>query len=150
MSEGLIHSMTPTTALDPGERVIASFHPDRQTYWRDHAWLAAGAMALGMGALWAAGNPHVWTGAVGGLAAIAVRAFYVASDELTARWDLTDRRLLGPQTRAVRLSEIATVRGLGSAVQVVTATGDKHLIKYQADRTATQARIRAAAGLQEG
>ena len=78
-------------------------------------------MALGMGVLWAMGNPHLWTGAVGGLAAIAVRAFYVASDELQARWDLTDRRLLGPQTRAVRLAEIATVRRLGSAVQVVTA-----------------------------
>ena len=112
--------MTPTTALMEGERVLGSFHPDRATYWRDHAWLAAAAMALGMGVLWAIGNPHVWTGAVGGLAAVAVRAFYVASDELTARWDLTDRRLLGPQTRAVRLAEIATVRGLGSAVQVVT------------------------------
>ncbi|MGX0975984.1 hypothetical protein ACSSVY_001698 [Roseovarius sp. MBR-51] len=143
----LIQSMTPTTALDPGERVIQSFHPDRSAYWRDHAWLAAGAMALGMGILWAIGNPHAWTGAVGGLAAIAVRGFYVASDELKARWDLTDRRLLGPQTRAVRLAEIKTVRGLGSAVQVITAAGDKHLIKYQADRAGTEARIRAAVGL---
>ncbi|MFU8776269.1 MAG: hypothetical protein ACNA7M_01185 [Roseovarius sp.] len=139
--------MTPTTPLDPGERVIHSFHPDRSAYQRDHAWLAAGAMALGMGILWAIGNPHVWTGAVGGLAAIAVRGFYVASDELTARWDLTDRRLLGPQRRAVYLSEIRTVRSLGSAVQVITTTGDKHLIKYQADRTGVEARIRAAVGL---
>ena len=46
MSEGLIHSMTPTTPLAEGERVLHSFHPDRATYWRDHAWLAAGAMAL--------------------------------------------------------------------------------------------------------
>jgi len=144
------HAMTPTTALDAGERVVESFHPDRATYWRDHAWLAAGAMSLGMGGLWAIGNPHVWTGAVGGLVAIAVRAFYVASDELTARWDLTDRRLIGPQTRAVRLAEIKTVRGLGSAVQVITAAGDKHLIKYQADRAGVEARIRAAAGLAEG
>jgi hypothetical protein len=150
MSEGLIHSMTPTTPLAEGERVLHSFHPDRATYWRDHAWLAAGAMALGMAVLWAVGNPHAWTGAVGGLAAIAVRAGYVASDELKARWDLTDHRLLGPQTRAVRLAEIKTVRGLGSAVQVVTATGDKHLIKYQPDRAGTEARIRAAAGLKEG
>ncbi len=147
MSEGLIHSMTPTTPLAEGEHVITSFHPDRAAYRRDHAWLAAGAMALGMAILWAIGNPHVWTGAVGGLAAIAVRGLYVASDELKARWDLTDRRLLGPQTRVVRLSEIKTVRGLGSAVQVITATGDKHLIKYQADRAGTEARIRAAAGL---
>lgn len=147
MTEGALYSMTPTTALAEDERVVAQFHPDRATYWRDHAWLAAGAMALGMGALWVVGNPHLWTGAVGGLAAIAVRAFYVASDELQARWDLTDRRLLGPQTRAVRLSEIAKVRRLGSAVQVVTSAGDKHLIKYQADGTVTRARIeRAMAG----
>jgi len=113
MSEGPIHSMTPAVALEEGERVIESFRPDRATHWRDHAWLAAGAMALGMVVLWLMGNPHVWTGAVGGLAAIAVRAFYVASDELTARWDLTDRRLLGPQGRAVRLSEIGHGAGAG-------------------------------------
>jgi hypothetical protein len=32
-------------------------------------------------------------------------------------------------------------------VQVITAAGDKHLIKYQADRAGVEARIRAAAGL---
>jgi len=147
MTDDTLHAMTPTTALQEGETVVASFRPDRATYWRDHAWLAAAAMAIGMAVLWAMGNPHLWTGAVGGLAAVAVRAGYVASDELGARWDLTDRRLLGPQTRAVRLKEIATLRRLGSAVQVVTRAGDKHLIKYQADGAATRARIeRAIAG----
>ena len=144
MTDAPLHAMTPTTALEGGERVIARFQPDRMTYWRDHAWLAGGAMALGMAVLWSIGNPHVWTGAVGGLAAVAVRAFYVASDELRARWDLTDRRLLGPQTRAVRLADIETVRRLGSAVQVVTRAGDKHLIKYQADGAATRARLETA------
>lgn len=143
----MIHVMTPTTPLEAGERVVMRFHPDGATYWRDHAWLAAAAMGLGMAVLWIIGNPHVWTGAVGGLAAIGVRGFYIASDELEARWDLTDRRLLGPQTRALRLAEIRTVRGLGSAVQVITAAGDKHLIKYQADRAKTEARLRRAAGL---
>jgi hypothetical protein len=139
--------MTPTIALPSGEKVIASFHADKAAYWRDHAWIAAAAMAGGMAILWAVGNPHVWTGAVGGLAAVAVRAFYLASDEVRGRWDLTDRRLLGPQGRAVRLGEIAKVRTLGSAVQIVTHTGDKHLLKYQADRDATKARIeRAIAG----
>jgi hypothetical protein len=141
----MMHEMTPTTPLEPGEEVIHSFHPDRQTYWRDHAWLAALAMAAGMVILWALGNPHVWTGAVGGLAAIAIRAFYVASDELAARWDLTEFRLLGPQTRAVRLADITETRTLGSAVQVITRQGDKHLIKYQPDTADTRARISRAA-----
>ncbi len=137
-------SMTPTTPLAPGEQVTESFPSDRATYWRDHAWMAAAAMALGMAILWAMGNPHVWTGAVGGLLAVGVRATYLASDEAHARWDLTDRRLLGPGQRAVPLSEIARVRTLGSAVQIVTRGGDKHLMKYQPDKDATATRIKAA------
>jgi hypothetical protein len=137
-------SLTPTATLDPGEAVQHSFSPDRATYWRDHAWMAAAAMGLGMAILWAIGNPHVWTGAVGGLAAIALRAGYVASDALAMRWDLTDRRLLGPGGHAITLSRIATVRTLGSAVQIITDTGDKHLIRYQADAPATRAAIERA------
>ena len=127
-----------------GESVVAEFAPDRATYLRDHAWLAAAAMALGMAVLWAIGNPHLWTGAIGGLAAVAVRAGYLASDEMAVRWILTERRLLGPGGRKMRLDEIARIRGLGSAVQVITAAGDKHLLKYQPDKEATIARIEAA------
>lgn len=140
----MIPEMTPTTPLLPGEVVLDAFHSDRSAYWRDHAWLAAGAMGCGMAVLMILGNPHVWTGAVGGLAAIAVRAFYLASDELKARWDLTDRRLLGPGGRKMSLGEIETIRSLGSAVQVITRGGDKHLLKYQGDKAATMARLRAA------
>jgi len=139
--------MTPSTPLQEGEHVTESFQANRKTYVRDHAWMAVLSMAVGMVILWLIGNPHLWTGAVGGLAAILIRGGYVASDELTARWDLTDRRLLGPQTRAIPLSEIALVRGLGSAVQVVTHSGDKHLIKYLADKNAVMTRIKGAAGL---
>lgn len=142
-----MYDLTPTAELAPGEEVITSFHADRPTYWRDMATMAAAAMAAGMAILWAMGNPHIWTGAIGGLAAVALRAFYIASDEVNVRWDLTNRRLLGPQGRAVRLGEIKHVRTLGSAVQLVTHAGDKHLLKYQADRDATRARIeRAIAG----
>ncbi|SDN56043.1 hypothetical protein SAMN05216196_101903 [Lutimaribacter pacificus] len=145
------YANTPTTALAEGETVQASFSADRATYIRDHAWLAAAAMAAGMGILWALGNPHVWTGAVGGLAAVVLRAWFVASDELAVRWDLTDRRLLGPGSRAVRLAEIGALNTLGSAVQVVTLTGDKHLLKYQKDRDATRTRIAAVqAGRRDG
>lgn len=147
IDEGAMHAMTPSTPLADGEVIVASFRPDKATYWRDHAWMAAVAMAAGMAVLWAIGNPHVWAGAVGGLSAIAVRAFYLASDELAVRWDLTDRRLLGPQTRAMRLGEVETVRRLGSTVQIITRGGDKHLLKYQADGAATKAKLeRSIAG----
>ena len=46
-----------------------TFTPDRSAYIRAHAWMAAFAMAAGMGTPWAAGNPHIWTGPIGGLAA---------------------------------------------------------------------------------
>ena len=142
--------MTGTEAHPPlaeGEHVQAEFTPDRATYWRDHALLAAVAMAGGMGVLWAIANPYPWTGAVGGLAAIALRAWYLSDDELGLRWVLTERRLLGPGGRVVRLSQISKIRTLGSAVQVVTIGGDKHLLKYQRDRDGTKARLqRAMAG----
>ncbi|ROU02565.1 hypothetical protein [Histidinibacterium lentulum] len=140
------YQLTPTTALEPGESVRESFRPDRTTYIRDHAWLAALAMGVGMVILWLMGNPYVWTGAVGGLAAIVVRGWYVASDELGARWDLTERRLLGPGTRVVPLGRIDKVRTIASAVQVVTIEGEKHLIRYQADPGRTRAAIEAARG----
>lgn len=139
------YSLTPTSPLAEGENVLHSFAADRGTYIRDHAWMAVLAMALGMVILWALGNPHVWTGAVGGLAAIVLRGGYVASDELGVRWDLTNQRLLGPQTRAMGLDQIARVRRLGSAVQVISLAGDKYLLKYQADGAAVQNRIEAAA-----
>lgn len=139
-----VHPMTPTATLAPGEAVQHSFSPDRNTYWRDHAAMGAIAMAAGMVILWALGNPHIWTGAVGGLAAIVIRGSYVASDELAVRWDLTDRRLLGPAGRIMRLDEIAKLNRLGSAVQIVTRTGDKHLIKYQQDAPATRSQIARA------
>lgn len=138
------YANTPALPLSEGETVQASFAADRQIYVRDHIRLAAVAMALGMGALWMTGNPHLWTGAVGGLAAVALRGWYVRSDEFAVRWDLTDRRLLGPGTRMVRLADIRAVNTLGSAVQVVTHAGDKHLLKYQADSAASKARILAA------
>ncbi|KPQ14743.1 MAG: hypothetical protein HLUCCO18_14275 [Rhodobacteraceae bacterium HLUCCO18] len=137
---------TPTSELEQEERVLKRFRGDRDTYWREHAWLAAIAMAAGMAILWAMGNPHVWTGAIGGLLAIAVRAFYLASDETKMEWHLTNRRLLGPGPRAIALENIATARALFSAVQVVTVTGDKHLLKYQANAAEVISAIDAARG----
>lgn len=145
MSQIELSASTPPLA--PDEVVRHVFRADRGAYWRDHAWMAAGAMALGMAILALMGNPHVWTGAVGGLAAIALRAFYVSTEALDAEWTLTDRRLLGPGPTAVSLRDIEKVRGIGSAVQVITREGDKFLLKFQPDRQAAQARIASAAGI---
>lgn len=117
---------------------------DRQTYIRSHAWMAAIGMGGAMLILWLIGNPHVWTGAIAGLAAISLRGWYMASEELNVVWTIKDGRLTGPMERNIALSDIALVRGFLSTVQIVTKTGDKHLIKYQADADATVAQIKGA------
>ncbi|MFY0308895.1 hypothetical protein ACFMBG_03220 [Leisingera sp. D0M16] len=111
--------------------------PDRGAYVRAHAWMAAIGMGGAMAVLWIMGSPHIWTGAIGGLAAISLRGWYMASEELAVVWTLTETTLTGPAGRSVPLAQIGTVRTMGSYVQVVTKGGDKHLIKYQADPAAT-------------
>lgn len=118
--------------------------PDRAAYVRAHAWMAALAMAGGMGILWLLGSPHVWTGAIGGLAAIGVRGWYMASEEFSVGWTLTETRLDGPGWRKMALADVETVRSFGGAVQVVTAQGDKHLLKYLADPARAKSLILAA------
>ena len=120
------------------------FAPDKGAYVRTNAWLAAGAMAGAMFVLWLIGNPYVWTGAPAGLAAVGVRAWYLASEELVANWQMTDTTLTGPGGRSVPLNQIAAVNIMGSFVQIVTKGGDKHLIKYQADPAAIKAAIERA------
>lgn len=121
------------------------FTADRSAYIRTNAWLAALAMTSAMALLWVMGNAHVWTGAVAGLAAIAVRGWYLASEELAAVWEMDSARLTGPGGRQVALDQINKVRKMGSFVQIITRNGDKHLIKYQADPDATVAAIERAA-----
>ncbi len=138
-------SMTPDTPLSEGEEVLQSFRADRATYVRTNTWMAAAAMGAGMVILWLLDNPYVWTGALGGLAAVAVRAFYLMSEELSVRWDLTSQRILGPMERRIPLAQVKKLNTLGSVVQIVTHSGDKHLIKYQADPKSTIAAIRRVA-----
>jgi len=61
--------------------------------------------------------------------------------------DITDGEqdimLFTSEGKAVRFSE-ENVRAMGSFVQVITRTGDKHLIKYQGDPAATIAALNAA------
>lgn len=121
-----------------------TFAPDKGAYVRTNAWLAAGAMAGAMIILWLIGNPYVWTGAPAGLAAVGIRAWYLASEELVATWQMSDTTLTGPGSRKVALNQIEAVNVMGSFVQIVTKGGDKHLIKYQTDPAATKAAIERA------
>ncbi|WP_050604001.1 hypothetical protein [Ruegeria sp. 6PALISEP08] len=117
------------------------FAPDKGSYIRTNAWLAAVAMAGAMLVLWLFGNPYIWTGAPAGLVAIGIRAWYLASEELVANWEMSDTTLTGPGPRKVSLNQIEKINTMGSFVQIVTKSGDKHLIKYQADPAATKAAI---------
>lgn len=132
---------------DAGEPVLAEFRADRMTYWKGHVIMA---IILGSAAglvLLLMGNPYPVMGPVGAALAIAGRAAFLASEALTDVWKLTDRRLLGPSARSIPLSNIAMVRPFFGAVQIVTRSGDKHLIKYLSDAAAVATRIRQGAGI---
>ncbi len=123
---------------------MTRFIADRTAYIRSHTWLAALGMGGAMAVLWFMGNPHVWTGAPAGLAAVALRGWYMASEDLNVVWQIDGDTLTGPAERNIPLAQIETLRTLGSFVQVITRSGDKHLIKYQADPAATIALLDAA------
>ena len=123
---------------------MIEFKPDRDTYIRAHAVMTAMAMGVGMLILWALGNPHVWTGAVGGLAAVALRGWYLYDEVMEETWTLTKTRLVGPHERTAALDEIVKLRTIAGSVQVITRAGNKHLIKYQPDPDAVIEQINAA------
>lgn len=133
--------MTPPASLDPGERQLAEYRPDRNRYWRDHALMALALMALAGAVIWATGTPHPEVGALGAVLAVTVRAAYLASETLGLRWVLTDKRLILPGNRGVPLLEIETIRPFLGDVQVITRSGDKHLLKHLADAAAVIAGV---------
>ena len=120
--------------LDEGERLVAVFEPDAARYWRDHVTLAAFFGAVAMAVLLAMGKAdQIVVGVLAAFAAIGFRAVFFRSEVMARRWRLTDRRLLGPQARAVMLLEVAAVRRLMGDVQIVTKSGAKHLLRHMAD-----------------
>ncbi|GHG84585.1 hypothetical protein [Pseudodonghicola xiamenensis] len=123
---------------------MTHFPADRTAYVRAHLWLALGAMAGATLILWLIGNPYVWTGLVAGAGAIALRGFYLASEELAAVWAIEGHDLTGPGGQRISLARIETIRTIGSFVQVITRDGHKYLIKYQADPQATMTAIERA------
>lgn len=132
---------------DSDETLLAEFRADKAVYWKGHLIMAVVLGALAGGALLAIGNPYPVMGPVGAGLAIAARGAFLASEALTDVWKLTDRRLLGPMARAIPLGQITAARPFMGSVQIVTRSGDKHLIKYLADAETIAAKIRKAAGI---
>lgn len=144
MSDTIPRSGDTGPTLEKGEKVLAEIRPDRGRYWRDHAVLALVGM-LGVGSvLWALGSDHVAIGSLGAVLALAVRGLYLASEQFKAVWVLTDRRLALPGGRSVMLLEIETIRKLMGDMQIITRTGDKHLVKHLADPGAIVALVEQA------
>lgn len=123
------------------DEVLATFSGNRTTYIKEHVMLAAigsvGAVAL----LMATGNDHAWTGVVGAVAAIVIRGVYVYSEQCAQTWTLTPTTLVSPAGVQIARRDIAQVRTIFSAAQVITHKGDKYMIKYQSDPAKTAAII---------
>ena len=112
------------------------FRPDPAAYLRAHAKMViAGSIAAGL-LLILLGNPHPWVGPVGALLAIGLRAAYVRSEAMAEVWTLTDTHLTGPAGRSIPRAQIVQARAFLGAVQIVTRTGDKHLLRYLPDPAA--------------
>jgi len=132
--------------LAEGETLQAEFRADRGTYWRAHLIMAAAlGLVAGLFLLWQ-GNPYPVAGPVGAILAIGARAAFLASEALTDLWRLTDRRLLGPGGRSIPLAQIKAANPFLGAVQIVTLSGDKHLMKYLATPSAVAQQVLTAAG----
>lgn len=138
--------MGHSTDLAEGEKVITEFRPDPQIYWRTHLVMAVilGILA-GLVLLWQ-GNPYPVVGPAAALLAIGARAAFVASEAMAEVWRLTDRRLLGPGGRTVALTHLLSAQPFFGAVQVVSTTGDKHLMRYQSDPPTVSFLLMTAAG----
>lgn len=131
--------------LEPGETVSAIFVPDLRRYWYDHLVLGGlGAVLVAAVLIWLGKADQVLVAAVAILVGMALRALYFRSEAFARRWQLTDRRLIGPQGRQVMLLEIETVRALMGDVQIVTKAGDKHLIRHLAEAAPVVTAIESA------
>lgn len=132
---------------EPGEAVQAEFRADAATYWKGHLVMVVILGTLAGLVLVVMGNPWPVMGPIGAACAIAGRGAFLASEALSDRWVLTERRLLGPAARSIPLGQIVQARPFLGAVQIVTRGGDKHLIKYLADGAGVARQINAASGI---
>lgn len=131
--------------LDEGEVVQAEFLADRRRYWYDHAVLGGiGAVLVTVVLIWMGKTDQIGIAIAAIALGMMARAAYFRSEAFARRWRLTQKRLIGPQGRAVMLLEIKAVRRLMGDVQIVTKMGDKHLIKHLSDAEAVVNAIEAA------
>lgn len=139
-----VMGQTVMSPLRPGEGMLAEWDADKGAYWRSHGIMAViGGLVAGV-VLVALGNSAPWVGPVAAVAAMGARGWYLASEALTAQWRLTDQRLQGPGGREIPLAQIKLARGFLGDVQIVTQSGDKHLMKYVANQAEVVAAIMAA------
>lgn len=131
--------------LEPGEVVEAEFRADRRRYWYDHAVLGGiGAVLVAVVLIWMGKTDQIGIAIAAIALGMMARGAYFRSEAFARRWQLTQKRLIGPQGRAVMLLEITAVRRLMGDVQILTKMGDKHLIKHLADAEAVVRTIEAA------
>ena len=132
--------------LAEGEVLLASFRADKGVYLRSTLSLMAvlGTLA-GLVLIWL-GDPHPWTGPLAAILGLGARAWYLASEALSAEWRLTNRRLLGPAGQVIARADLAAPRKVFGDVAVITRGGDKFLIKYPADPQAVMAALMGARG----
>ena len=127
--------------LAEGERLLATFRPDRGVYLRNTLILIVVFGTLAGLVLLALGTPHPWTGPVAALLGVGARAWFLASEALTAEWRLTERRLLGPAGQVIARADLEDARKVFGDVAVIRRGGEKFLIKYPADPEAVIASL---------
>ncbi|MBZ4021196.1 hypothetical protein CKO11_01795 [Rhodobacter sp. TJ_12] len=131
--------------LEPGEQVAQVFLADARRYYYDHLVLGGiGAVLVSAVLVWLGKTDQVLVAVIAIIVGMVLRALYFRSEAFARRWQLTDRRLIGPQGRQVMLLEIETVRSLMGDVQIVTKSGGKHLIRHLAEAAPVVAAIEAA------
>ncbi|MGB0959214.1 MAG: hypothetical protein ACPGVK_03105 [Halocynthiibacter sp.] len=135
-------SKTPLELLD-GETHLTTFTPSRATYIKEHMMLAAIGSVIAVLVLKWMGDPNLWVGIVGAIAAIGLRGVYVLSEAMEMEWHLTDQRVVGPALRNIHLRDITKINTIFSAAQIITKTGDKHLMKYMSAPVAVRDEILA-------
>ncbi|TVP72569.1 MAG: hypothetical protein EA339_06140 [Rhodobacteraceae bacterium] len=146
MGEEIRTSLLAETVFVPeqGEKKLRDIRADKATYWRDHGVMAVLGMGVVGMVLAFIGSDHVAFGSLGAVLALGVRGVWLYSEQMKFHWVLSNTRLVGPAGREVYLLELEKVRRLFSDIQLITKSGDKHLIKHVAGAESVVAEIEAA------